>query len=136
MCLLIIISRRAHLNGADITNFTCLHSVNTQPPGFFTSPDFFRYDVKPHTWEDRKWIRQTEDRNLMELEMSDIYKDGTEEREREREVGKRQRQTLEWKKYKKSEVKIRVSEHRLLILCVSTLVRYGVCACFHQRRER
>ncbi len=36
----------------------------------------------------------------MELEMSDIYKDGR--REREREVGKRQRQTLECKKDKKS----------------------------------
>lgn len=81
-------------------------------------------------------MNETKRRNLMELEMSDIYKDGREEREREREVGKRQRQTLECKKDKKSEEKIRVSEHRLLILCVSTLVRYGVCAYFHQRRER
>lgn len=70
-------------------------------------------------------------RNLMELEMSDIYKDGREERE----VGSDRGKHLNVRKTRTVKGKIRVSEQRLLILCVSTLVRYGVCAYFHQRRE-
>lgn len=84
MCLLIIMSHRAHLNGAEITNFTCLHSVNTTPRVLHITWWLQIQRKATHMRGQKMNETNRRDRNLMELEMSDIYKDGRVERERKR----------------------------------------------------